>query len=133
MTSDGNFAVAFLPHTTRNDWLRRSIRMFDMAELVGHLVVECFVHPSEERGRCGPWQVAFPMHRVDRPLDDDMGAGFQRKRSRLGLKFSPGEGAFDVARARVMPFDQVRVVTVHYPDQVRQLGGAVRVQPLSQP
>lgn len=46
MATDGNFTVAFLPHATRNDRLRRSVRVFDMPELVGHLVVKCLVHPS---------------------------------------------------------------------------------------
>ncbi len=132
MASDGNFAVALLPHATRNDRLRRSVRMFDTPKLVGHLVVECLVRPGEERDRCGPGRGAFLMHLVDRPLNDDMGAGFQRKGSCLGLEFGPGEGALAVARAHVVPFNQVRVVAVHHPDQVRQLGRAVWVKPLSQ-
>ena len=133
MPSDGDFAVSLLPDTTRNDGLRASIRVFDAAEFLGHLVVERLVDPGEERDGCGPEQDAFPMHLVDRPLDDDMCAGFQRKRARLGFELGPGEGAFDIARARVVPLDQVRVVAVHHPDQVRQLGRAVRMQPLSKP
>ena len=59
-------------------------RVFDAAEFLGYLVVERLVHPGEERGGCGPEQDAFPVHLVDRPLNDDMCAGFQRKRTRLG-------------------------------------------------
>tara|TARA_R110002012_G_scaffold315199_1_gene528677 strand:+ start:2332 stop:2676 length:345 start_codon:yes stop_codon:yes gene_type:complete len=73
------------------------------------------------------------MHLVDRTLDDDMGAGFECEGPRFGFQLGPGEGAFDVTRARVVPLDQVRVVAVHHPDQIGQLGCVVRVQTLSQP
>jgi hypothetical protein len=132
MAPDGKFAVALLPHATRNDRLRSSVRMFNTPELVGHFVIECLMHQGEARDRCGPGQGAFLMHLVDRPLNDDMGAGFQRKGPRLGLKFGPGEGVFNVARACVVPLDQVRVVAVHHPDEVRQLCRAVWVKPVSQ-
>jgi hypothetical protein len=132
MASDGDLTVALLPHAARNDRLLRSIRMFDTPELVGHLVVECLVHPGEERDRCWPGQSAFPMHLVDRPLNDDMGAGFKGEWSRLGLKLGPREGAFDVARARVVPLDQIRVVAVHHSDQICQFGCAVRVETLAE-
>lgn len=72
------------------------------------------------------------MHLVDPSLNDDMGSGFQRKRPCLGLQLGPCKGAFDVARARVVPLDQVRVVAIHHPDQVRQFGRAVRVKTLTE-
>lgn len=70
---------------------------------------------------------------MERMLDDDMGAGFQRKRARLGFEFRSGKGTFDIVRASVVPLDQVRVVAVHHSDQVSQRGRAVRMQPLSKP
>ena len=107
MASDSNFADAFLPHTTRKDRFRCSVRVFHAAEFIGHLVIEGLVHPGEERHGCGSRQGALAVQPIDFALVDDMRAGFERKGACLGFEFRSGEGPFDVARPRVMPLDQV--------------------------
>src|SRR3546814_2737679 len=46
--------------------------------------------------------------------------------------FLVGQGALDVGRARVVPFDQVRVVAVHRPHEVGQILRGVRMQTASE-
>jgi len=69
--------------------LNSAVRMFYPANFARHPVAECLVQPGEKLDGCGPGQGAVPMHLVNRPLSDDIGADLKRNRTRLGLKFGP--------------------------------------------
>ena len=68
--------------------------------------------------------------RIDFALNHNVSAGFQSKWTALWIDFGTPKSAFDVAWTRIVPLDEVRIVTVHHADKVRQLLRGVRMQPL---
>ena len=133
MAPDRNFPIIILAHASRNDGLLCAVGMFDDPKLIRHLVVEALMDPSQEFDGCGAGQGAYAMHLIDGPLNDDVRPGLKGERAGFFLKLGTSQRPFDVARARVVSFDQVGVVAVHHTDEIGKFGCAVRMQPLSQP
>ncbi len=96
----------------------------------GRVFVEGAMQPADEDGRRRFGQAAGGVAPVDLALKPDV-------RPRLHLKVATlagcvdliGQRALNLARRRVMPFDQVGIVAVHDPHGFGQAGGGTRVQP----
>ena len=58
-----------------------------------------------------------------------MRPGLKRKGTGRLFRFGPGQRALDISGPGFVPFDQVRVVAVHDPDQIGQFSGAFGMQP----
>ncbi len=118
MAPDRYFSIVILAHASRNDGLLWVVGVFDDPKLVRHLVVEALMDPSQEFDRCGAVQGALAMHLIDGPLNDDVRPGLKGERACFFLKLTAGQRPFNVAGARVVSFDQVGVVAVHYVDEI---------------
>ena len=101
----------------------------DQEHRFGRIAVKLAMQPTDEFHRGGLGQPVFAVHPIYLGLHANM-------RRRLKLKVAAllivgklaFERAFDVARARDMPFEQVAVIGVHDPHETGEIGGGARVQ-----
>ena len=78
-------------------------------------------------------EAALARHRFNFGLNPDMCSGLdlQVATTFVAIKFA-GQSSLDVAWPRVMPFDQVAVVRVHDPHEVREIRGRARMEGATQ-
>ena len=69
---------------------------------------------------------------VDFALDEHVRPSLQRKGARIGVEFSPFEGALDIEGSGVVPLDEIRIMAVHDADVIGQFRRAVGVQTISE-
>ncbi len=70
---------------------------------------------------------------VDFALDEHVRPSLQRKGARIGVEFSPFEGALDIEGSGVVPLDEIRIIAVHDADVIGQFRRAVGVQTTPRP
>jgi hypothetical protein len=110
-----------LPELARNDFYALTgIRLFGPQQLLRQKLGEAAVHLLNAFG-CGG--AAFETAIIDPFLDGDMRDGFELEIPffRLGAVVVL-EGALDLDRLRIIPFDKIAVLTINGSDEIGQCG-----------
>lgn len=90
--------------------------------------IELSVEPLNELLGCGFRKRPGGRHSIDFRLNAHVRSRFELKIAALFVPFEvPGKRAFDVARTRVVTFDEIAVVGVHDTHDVRKVRGGARV------
>lgn len=88
--------------------------------LVRRIAVEFAMEPKDELGRSWFRKTAFCGQTIDLGLNAHMCGSFNLKVAPILILIEfADKRPFEISRTRIMPFDQVAVVSVHDPDEAR--------------
>lgn len=106
---------------------------FDAQHGFVRVAIKFLMQPPDEIHGSGLGQPVLRRHPVYLFLDPDMGCGFALEIAAARVRVElAGEGAFDVARAGVVAFDEIAVVGVHDAHEIGEVGGRARVEALAE-